>query len=47
MAPLLALLVPETHQYRVVKKQIKDDPAAAKLIVGEYACTIGDEAFAV
>lgn len=35
VAPLLALLVPETQQFRVIQKHVKADPAAAKLIVGE------------
>eukprot|EP00878_Enallax_costatus_P011335 GHUV01011836.1.p1 GENE.GHUV01011836.1~~GHUV01011836.1.p1 ORF type:complete len:533 (+),score=142.22 GHUV01011836.1:700-2298(+) len=32
VAPLLAVLVPETHQYRVVRTLSRTDPAAVKLI---------------
>lgn len=32
--PLLMVLVPETHQYRVVRRMNKADPAAVKQIAG-------------
>lgn len=40
VAPLLAVLVPETHQYRVVRSLSRTDPAAAKMIAGEAHCSM-------
>lgn len=45
VAPLLLLLVPETHQYMVVKRLIKTDPAAAKQVVGECSTPAGNTAW--